>query len=105
MLIGTIQITKRLLQRLTVHPAQPGRCGLLFHLGEFGRKIVVRKRCAGLLVVLALAIQGPIPNEAPRTCELIEQAFLSGSRVKAIAIGSVNGSLHGSILPEQMFCY
>jgi hypothetical protein len=62
-LIRAIEITKRLLQQLTVDLAQPCRCGLLFNPGEFGRKIVVRKRRASLLKVFALAIQAPIPND------------------------------------------
>ena len=53
MLIGALQVTKRLLQRLAVDLLQPGGCGLLFDLGEFGRKVVVGKRRAGLLVVFA----------------------------------------------------
>src|SRR5439155_10661029 len=61
------------------------------------------KRFAGFLVVVLLAIQGPIPDKSTRAGKLKEQLCLLGSRVKAIAIGCLNRSLHGSILSESPF--
>ena len=101
--IGAIKIPQRLLQRLTVHLAQPCGCGLLFQHFEFSRKIVVRQRFASLSEVIARAAQRPIPDESPRARKLIEQIHLLGSRVKAIAIGCLNRSVHGAILPDQVF--
>ena len=105
MRIRTIEIAQCLLQRLTVHLTQPGGRRLLFESREFGRKVVVRKRYAGLLEVFALSVERPIPYEPPRARELIEQAFLLGSRVEAIAIRCSDHSLHDSIIPDQALYY
>ncbi len=61
-LIGALKIPQRLLQRLRIDLAPPCGCGLLVQPGEVSRKIVVRKRFAGLAVGIARAVQGPIPN-------------------------------------------
>ena len=103
LLIRALQIAQSLLQRLGLHLAQPLHSGLPFHLREFSRKLVVRKRSAGQLEMLALAVQGPIPDKPTRAGKPAELDFLRGSRVKAVAIGCLNGSLHGSSISEQMF--
>jgi hypothetical protein len=103
MLVGVLQITQRLLKRLTVYLTQPGGCTLLLEPSEFGREIVVGQSFACVLKVVALPAQRPIPNPAARTRKLIEQFFLLGSRLEAITIGCLSHSWHGSSLPDQMF--
>jgi hypothetical protein len=88
---------------LRVHVAQPGSRGLLFQSGEFSRQVSKRKRFAGFAVVIALPPERPIPNELARARKLMKHIFLLDSRVKAIAIGCLNRSLHGSIITDQMF--
>jgi hypothetical protein len=102
-LIGVFEIAQRLLQRLRIDLAQPYGCGLLFEPGQFGTKRAELQRFAGLSEMFPLAVQGPIPDESPRTSKPPEQGFLLGSRVKAIAIGCLNRSAHGSIIPDQVF--
>src|SRR6266508_5921542 len=102
-LIGVFEIAQSLLQRLRIHLPQPGGCGLLFQTGEFRSKVVIRKGFAGFPEVFALAVQGPIPNKSSRARKMMKHVFLLGSRVKAIAIGCLDRSLHGSIIPEKMF--
>ena len=104
-LIGAIEIAQRLLQRLGVHLPQPCRFGLVLQSGEFGRQVRKRKRFARFAVVIARAVQSPIPDESPRTRKLVQQLFLRGSRVKSVAIGCLNRSLHGAIIHEKAGYY
>jgi hypothetical protein len=76
---------------------------LLFELGQFGTKRAEFQCFAGLSEMFPLAVQGPIPDESPRTSKPPELGFLLDSRVKAIAIGCLNRSVHGFIIPDHAF--
>ena len=86
-----------------VHVAQPSGCVLLFQDREFSTQRSERKRFAGPLEMLALAVQRPIPDKPPRTHKLVKHLFLRSSRVQPVAIGCLDRSLHGTSIPDQTF--
>ena len=102
-LVRAIEIPQRLRQRLRIHLAQPGRFRLLFQSGQLAREIVIGKRCARLLVVSLLAIQGPIPDKPPCPRKLVEHDFLRNRGVEAIAVGRLDRSCHGGIISDYSF--